>query len=174
MKMEPLECVRAPGVRAGSLRFGRLLRSLTRVERGGVLICGGLGVQCDALAMALARLRDQPLLRLDLEAANDAALSAEHWRPSLEQARQHSALLYVHLDEAAAALFSPGARQAANHCAEHLLTDVERAGVVVVLAGATRYGVALEACWPRIRLPDPERRISPSPRPLPVAQVKSR
>jgi hypothetical protein len=174
MKMEPLECVRAPGVRAGSQRFGRLLRNLARIERGGVLICGGLGVQCDALAMALARLRDQPLLRLDIEAANDEALSAEHWRPSLEQARQHSALLYVHLDEAAADTFRPRAPQVADHCAERLLADVQRAGVVVVLAGAMRYGIALEACWPRIRLPDPNRRTSPSPRPLPVAQVKSR
>lgn len=175
MRMEPLERVRAPGVKAGSRRFGQLLRTLARVDHGGVLICGGQDVQCDALAMALARLRDQPLMRVELEAANDEPITSDQWRPSLDQAREHAAMLYLHLGDGAQAAFGRSSGQPTGTRAEHLLADVQRAGVVVIVAGATRYSVALEACWPRIRLPDPMRRqISPSPRPLPVAQVKLR
>ncbi len=177
MKMEPLERVRAPGVKAGSRRFGQLLRTLACVDHGGVLICGGQGVQCDALAMALARLRDQPLMRVELEAANDAPITSEQWRPSLQQAREHAALLYLHLGEGAEAAFGREANARAGLKAEHLLADVQRAGVVVIVAGAERYSVALEACWPRIRLPDLARLSRPasiSPRPLPVEQVISR
>lgn len=175
MKMEPLEKVRAPGVKAGSRRFGQLLRTLARAEHGGVLICGGQGVQCDALAMALARLRDQPLMRVELEAANDAPITSEQWRPSLQQAREHSALLYLHLGDGADSVFGRAGHRMASTRAEHLLADVQRAGVVVIVAGAERYCIALEACWPRIRLPGPASRTSSiSPRPLPVAQVISR
>jgi hypothetical protein len=175
MKMEPLERVRAPGVKAGSRRFGRLLRTLARADHGGVLICGGQDVQCDALAMALARLRDQPLLRVELEAANDEPITSEQWRPSLQQAREHSALLYLHLGEGADTVFGRSDQRMASVRAEHLLADVQRAGVVVIVAGAERYCIALEACWPRIRLPDSTRRtFSTSPRPLPLAQVISR
>jgi hypothetical protein len=177
MKMEPLERVRAPGVKAGSRRFGQLLRTLARVDHGGVLICGGQDVQCDALAMALARLRDQPLMRVELEAANDGPITSEQWRPSLQQAREHAALLYLHLGEGAEAAFGREANACTGLKAEHLLADVQRAGVVVIVAGAERYSVALEACWPRIRLPDLARLSRPasiSPRPLPVAQVISR
>ena len=115
MKMEQLERVRAPGVKAGSRRFGKLLRELMRAERGGVLICGGRDVQCDALAMALARLRDQPLMRVDLEAANDEPISAEQWRPSLQQARRQSALLYLHLGDGAEGAVA-GARLGLGSC----------------------------------------------------------
>jgi hypothetical protein len=175
MRMEQLERVRAPGVKAGSRRFGQLLRSLTRAGHGGVLICGGHDVQCDALAMALARLRDQPLMRVELEAANDEPVGIAHWRPSLLQASRQSALLYLHLGDGAESALGRGDDGLASVCAEHLIADVQRAGVVVIVAGAQRYCVALEACWPRIRLGDPVRdRISPSARPLPVAQVRVR
>ncbi|WP_374337387.1 hypothetical protein [Methyloversatilis sp.] len=175
MKMEPLERVRAPGVKAGSRRFGRLLRMLARADRGGVLVCGGEDVQCDALAMALARLRDEPLLRVELEAANDEPITSEQWRPSLQQAIAHSALLYLHLGDGAHAVFGSGSKGLGGLRAEHLLADVQSAGVMVIVAGAPRYSVALEACWPRIKLPDPASlRTLPSPRPLPLAQLRAR
>lgn len=175
MKMEHLERVRAPGVKAGSRRFGQLLRYLARAEHGGVLICGGRDVQCDALAMALARLRDQPLMRVELEAANDEPIGADQWRPSLQQARRQSALLYLHLGEGADTVFGGAGHGPSGGRAEHLLTDVQRAGIVVIVAGAERYSGALEACWPRIRLGYPtQARTSRAPRPLPVAQVISR
>ncbi len=152
MKMENLDRVRAPGVKAGSRRFGQLLRNLMRAEHGGVLICGGREVQCDALAMALARLRDQPLMRLELNAANDEPIDAEKWRPTVQQARRQSALLYLHLGDGAEAAFGRAGSGSAALRAERLLADVQRAGIVVIVAGAERYAVALEACWPRIRL----------------------
>jgi hypothetical protein len=155
MKMEQLERVRAPGVKAGSRRFGQLLRTLMRADHGGVLLCGGRDVQCDALAMALARLRDQPLMRVELEAANDEPISAEQWRPSLQQARRQAALLYLHLGDGAEGAFGRVSGGVASLRAERLLADVQRAGVVVIVAGAERYSFALEACWPRIRLDFP-------------------
>lgn len=175
MKMEQLERVRAPGVKAGSRRFGRLLRELMRVERGGVLICGGHDVQCDALAMALARLRDQPLMRVDLEAANDEPIGAEQWRPSLHQARRQSAVLYLHLGDGAEDAFGRVSGGLTSMRAERLLADVQRAGIVVIVAGAERYCVALEACWPRIRLGLPTRvRTSRAATQQRVAQAISR
>lgn len=174
MKMEHLEQVRAQGVKAGSRRFGQLLRSLARTERGGVLICGGRDVQCDALAMALARLRDQPLMRVELEAANDEPISAAHWQPSLQQAQRQSAVLYLHLGDGADSVFGRVSSGFASMRAERLLADVQRAGVVVIVAGAERYSVALEACWPRIRLNSPKRaRLLRAATPLRAAQAIS-
>jgi hypothetical protein len=175
MKMEHLERVRAPGVKAGSRRFGQLLRNLMRAEHGGVLICGGRDVQCDALAMALARLRDQPLMRVELEAANDEPINADQWRPSLQQARRQAALLYLHLGDGAEGAFGRISSGVASLRAERLLADVQRAGIVVIVAGAERYCFALEACWPRIRLGFPTQvRTSRAPRRLPAVQAISR
>lgn len=175
MKMEQLDRVRVPGVRAGSRRFGQLLRSLMRAECGGVLICGGQAVQCDALAMALARLRGQPLMRIELEAANGGAISAEQWRPSLHEACRQAALLYLHFGEGAEAAFGRASGSLAGLRAERLLADVQRAGVVVIVAGAERYSCALEACWPRIRLGCPKRaRTSRAPMPLPGVKAIAR
>lgn len=175
MKMERLERVRAPGVKAGSRRFGKLLRDLMRAERGGVLICGGRDVQCDALATALARLRDQPLMRVDLEAANEAPIGAEQWRPALQQARRQSAVLYLHLGDGAEGAFGCVSSGIASIRAERLLADVQRAGIVVIVAGAERYCVALEACWPRIMLGFPTHvRTSRVARQQPVVQAISR
>ena len=152
-----------------------MLRNLSRAGHGGVLICGGHDVQCDALAMALARLRDQPLMRVQLEAANDEPISADQWRPSLQQARRQAALLYLHLGEGAEGAFGRANGGLASLRAERLLADVQRAGVVVIVAGAERYCFALEACWPRIRLGFPKRpRASRAPMRLPGVQAISR
>lgn len=175
MKMEQLERVRAPGVKAGSRRFGKLLRDLMRAERGGVLICGGRDVQCDALAMALARLREQPLMRVHLNAANDAPIGAEQWWPSLQQARRQSAVLYLHLGDSAEGPFGRTGAGLTGTRAERLLADVQRAGIIVIVAGAERYCVVLEACWPRIRLGFPRRvRTSRAATRQPAAQAITR
>lgn len=174
MRRESLASVKAPGVNVGSQRFGRLLRRLagrSRDHHVGVLLMGGHPAEQAALAWALAQMRNQTLLELDL--SHSVGPETGRWKVldrGIGLAERNGAMLLVHAGDT---LFgpAPGCAPLPGRLSERLLARVQAGRVMVVLAGAERYCVGLEACWPRIRLGRPASRIARATRRWPMAQA---
>lgn len=113
---------------------------------------GGHPAEQAALAWALAQMRNQTLLELDL--SHSIGPEAGRWKVldrGIGLAERNGAILLVHAGDT---LFgaAPGYAPLPGPLSERLLARVQAGRVMVVLAGAERYCVGLEACWPRIRL----------------------